>query len=496
MLCKMLRNSSRRIAVITAAVSLMTLAAAAPSGAYSDGDEVIQPPTTGKYAYGVYGPNDAARFPEIGPIYTNTGDPKFGGNVRRITNEFPNPSKSQIYSKNGFWSADGKLMFHLTTSETPTVINTATGASVAVPGDYKGFDGSFAPDDAPGGPYHWYHFLGSKLMQYEITIATTDGSLSLVSATPTPVKDFKEFGARMLGGLGGSVDWIDNSGQSMVLNLNGKVRVWNKKTGNLYSGSVGAGGADWIGMSPDGKYVVTSTDRGFYSYAITHKADGTGTLSTKGILFWTLCGGHGDLVTATDDKTYMLAFDCYGDGTAPYDKPAIYAVNVAPATSVSGRTESSRTAQRIPNKRLFEVAWGDDGHFSGVSRGVLRNWAFISIESGVETMDINGDWDSFGRPVGDWWNRPYMQEIVMVNVVTCQVLRVAHHRSRSVSDTYYYQPRVSASWGHDPLLNATDGAMAAWASNFGVANAAGYADIYAIDVAPTDVPVETNRCLS
>lgn len=54
-------------------------------------------------------------------------------------------------------------------------------------------------------------------------------------------------------------------------------------------------------------------------------------------------------------------------------------------------------------------------------------------------------------------------------------------------------PRVSASWGND------GGATAAWASNFGQLKKnkqdrltkqpyAGYADIYAIDVASGDVP--------
>ena len=78
----------------------------------------------------------------------------------------------------------------------------------------------------------------------------------------------------------------------------------------------------------------------------------------------------------------------------------------------------------------------------------------------------------------------------MVNVVTCQVVRQAHHRSRSVDALYYYQPRVSATW---------DGATAAWASNFGQLKKnkqgaltkqpyAGYADIYAVDIGVEDVP--------
>jgi hypothetical protein len=79
-----------------------------------------------------------------------------------------------------------------------------------------------------------------------------------------------------------------------------------------------------------------------------------------------------------------------------------------------------------------------------------------------------------------WWNRPYMQEIVMANVVTGEVRRLAHHRSRSVEAYYRAQPRLSVSW---------DGSRVMWASNFGAdthfgdyASGEGYSDIYALDV--------------
>jgi hypothetical protein len=496
----MLSNISRtasRIAAAAATVSLITLSAAGPSGAYTEGDtSVRKPSTTGTYTYGVFGPNEAT-FPQIGGTYV---DPVFGSTVRRITNDFPKASRSDIYSKNGFWSADGRLMYHHSTTETQTIVHTRTGASVVVPGDYKGFDGSFAPNDAPGGPYTWYHFLDNRLMKYTISMAP-DGK-SLAVGDPTLVKNF----GATVGGLGGSVDWIDNSGQYMVLNIGGIVKVWDGVA--LYSGApqvdanevVARGG--WIGMSPDGKYVVISTDDGsgtggssqYISYAIEH----TGRAVRAGKLFWTLCGGHGDLVSAADGQTYLVTFDCYGSAFAEHEGmlPAIYAVDVNPPAAVwpghdpaSPVDEDGRNAQRGANRKLFEVAWGDDGHFSGVSKGALRDWAFVSIESGDDT---------FGRAVApakrnpDWWTRPYMQEIVMVNVVSGRVLRVAHHRSRSVFDSYFYQPRVSATWGD------CAGVSAGWASNFGQLQKnkqgrlstrpyADYADIYAVDVAAAHV---------
>jgi hypothetical protein len=96
-----------------------------------------------------------------------------------------------------------------------------------------------------------------------------------------------------------------------------------------------------------------------------------------------------------------------------------------------------------------------------VSRGPLQDWAFGSIESGD---------DAFGSSVTTW--RAFKQEIVMVNVLSGEVRRLAHHRSRSVFSNYYYQPRVSASW---------DGGFVAWASNMGL-DQSGYADIYSIRV--------------
>jgi hypothetical protein len=498
MLCNLLRTWSRRMAVVTAVVSLVTMVSATPSAA--ENDTSVRVPEAD---YGVFRPG-VRHFPAAGDTYN---DPVFGTTVRRITDEYGDggtsarSSRSDIYSKNGFWSADGKLMYHMTPSEEKTIINTKTGASVAVPGelgaDYKGFDASFAPDDV-GQRYTWYYLTGSTLMKYSISIDRHGAPFLTSDGGPNPalVKDFKDVRARALGRLGGSVDWIDNTGHHMVLNLDGKVRVWNNHTQKLYSGSVAAAGADWIGISPDGKYVVTATDKGFYSYAVDH---GTGTLSTKGILFWTLCGGHGDLVSASDGQSYAVTFDCYGAGspTDGFDKPAVYAVNVAPRTSVSGRTETSRNLQRRDpaNKRLFQLEWqkSGDGHMAGVSKGPLRDWVFVSLEASTVTGTlVDGttyeEGDILDTPVDtNWWNRPYIQEIVMANVVTREVRRLAHHRSRSIDNTYFYQPRVSAGWG------SCDGpATVAWASNFGreaawdaETGSYNYADIYAIDVAAT-----------
>jgi hypothetical protein len=406
------------------AAALLT-AIVTPAAAYVTDSATHAPPATGAYAYystfGSFGP-DQAGFPGVGQTYV---DPVFGSTVRRLTNDLGRPSGSDIYGKNGFFNSDGTLMFH-NAGTSKTIVNTTTGALVRsnVPGN---FDGSFAPDD----PDTWYYFSGASLRKYSVATGTT----SLV----------KTFSAT-LGALGGSVDWIDSTGRYMVLNIGGSARVWDKQADVLYAGNVpGDVGSGWAGISPDGKYLVIATDDK-RSYAINHS---TRAVNTTGVMFWSLCGGHGDLVSATDGKTYFVTFECY-------EEPGIYAVDIS-----LSQTTANRQKQRDDNRLLFATQWTDDGHMAAAARGMFQDWAYISVESND---------DSFTGGVSGW--RPYKQEIVMANVLTGELRRLAHHRSRGIGASYYYQPRVSVSW---------DGTRVAWASNFGY-NGQDYGDIYAVEL--------------
>ncbi len=410
-------------AVLSALVAAVLMPATA--WAYLTDAASHPPPTSGAYAYystfGSFGP-DRAGFPGAGQTYV---DPVFGSTVRRLTNDMGRESSSDIYGRNGYWSSDGTLMFH-NAGSSKTIVNTTTGAVVRsnVPGNY---DGSFAPDD----PDTWYYFSGSSLRKYSVATGTT----SLV----------KTFSAT-LGALGGSVDWIDRTGRYMVLNIGGSAQVWDKQADVLYTGAVpGNAGDGWVGISPDAKYIVSSIDQK-RSYVINHA---TRTVNTTGVIFWTLCGGHGDLVSATDGKTYFVTFECY-------EEPGVYAVDIT-----LPQTASNRQKQRDDNRLLFATEWADDGHMAAGARGMFQDWAFISVESND---------DPFTGGVSGW--RPYKQEIVMANVVTGELRRLAHHRSRGIGASYYYQPRLSASW---------DGTRVAWASNFGH-DATNYGDIYAVEL--------------
>ena len=405
----------------------------AVAAGYVTDTAVHAPPGSGTYAYyatsGVFGP-DQSGFPRQGESFV---DPVFGSTIKRLTNEMGQASNSEIYSKNGYFNANGTLVHHRSPSG-HNIIDTRTGQVVRASVAFN-YDSSFAPDD----PDAWYHFAFGDTTLYKYSVS---------SGNRTAVKTFP--GA--LASLGGSVDWIDRTGRYMVLNIGGATRVYDKASDTLYSGSIpgsyGSGGG-WMGISPDGNYVITSTPpTSSHSWKIDHV---TKSVSTTPVLFWTLCGGHGDVMSGSNGKTYFVTFDCNSSGS-------IYAADVTLPQS------PSNVAQQLSqNRKLVQLAsWSDvDGHFSRVSKGALQDWVFASIESAD---------DGFGSSTSGW--RPFKQEILMMNALTGEVRRLAHHRSRECSN-YYAQPRVSSTW---------DGSVVAWTSNFGYSGS-GYADLFALNVA-------------
>lgn len=433
----------KRIVAGALAVSLVGVSGPSPRPAVADGymtdGAVHAPPSSGTYAYyatyGTFGP-DQSGFPRAGEGFV---DPVFGSTIKRLTNEMGQHSESEIYSKNGYFNANGTLVHHRAPGS-HNIISTSTGQVVRAAVAFN-YDSSFAPDD----PDAWYYFAFGDTTLYKYSVAT--GNRTVVKTFP---------GA--LASLGGSVDWIDRSGRYMVVNIGGATRVYDKQSDTLYAGSIpstyGSGGG-WRGISPDGNYVITSTPSvSSHSWKIDHASK---SVSTTPVLFWTLCGGHGDVVSATNGKTYYVTFDCNSTGS-------IYAVDVSLPQSASNVTQ-----QLSQNRKLIQLSsWSDvDGHFSRVSKGTLQDWVYGSVESGD---------DGFSSTTSSW--RAYKQEIVMMNVLTGEVRRLAHHRSRGLSSSYYAQPRVSSTW---------DGSVVVWTSNFGYSST-GYADLYAVNVAGGTTP--------
>jgi hypothetical protein len=434
-----------RVLVSTLLLGLLNPIAPAPRSAGAAGSITDaashHPPASGPYAYfatyGTFSPSQAG-FPAVGGTFV---DPVFGSTIRRLTNELDQFSDSENYGKNGFINADATLMHHRAPSG-HNIIDTTTGQVVRANVPFN-MDSSFAPDDPD--VFYWFNSGNPTLNKYSVSTGTS-----------TVVKTF----AASLGPVGGSVDWIDGSGRYMVLMLGGAIRVYDVTSDILYSGSIPASYAasgGWVGISPDGNYVIAATDPPqFHSFTIDHDAK---SVSTSAVLFWTLCGDHADIVSSSNGKTYLVAFECHSEA-------AIYAVDVSVPQSAANVAK-----QRADNKRIIKLAsWKDTvGHFSGVSKGALKDWFFFAIESGDDT---------FTAPVVCW--RPYMQELIMANVLTGEVRRLAHHRSRSTRTSYFYTPRPSASW---------DGSLVTWVSNFGH-SAHLYADLYAITI-DSDTPEPT-----
>jgi cell division septation protein DedD len=330
--------------------------------------------------------------------------------------------------------------YHYLGPSTHDIIDATTGVAVRtnVPGNA---DGSFDPVD----PDIWYYFSGSSLRKYSIN-----------SGTNSLVKTF----SGTLGDLGGSTDWLDRTGRYAVLKIGTTYRVWDKTTDTLYAGSISENlGSGWIGISPDANYVITRADGPTAkSYPINHA---TQSVSTSGTLFWTLCGDHSDIASASNGKTYMLAFNCNDD-------PAIYAVDVT-----LPQTAGNVAKQKSDNRRIFGLTCNDDGHFSCASKETYQDWCFVDTEIGSGT--------------GSWY--AYKDEIIGVNMVTGEIRKYAHHRSQGslVGTLYYSEPRVNVNW---------DGTKLAYSSNYGTAGGGslGSGDVYVVELGgagPTPTPTPT-----
>ena len=430
----------------TSSTSSSTSSSSSSSGASSSGvgpiayaltnqDSAAHAPPSGvtaaQYDYNRFTPN-AANFPAVGGYYV---DPVFGAPIRRLTNVMGNVNGDQIYAHH--WAnADGTLAF----TQTPdlNIVSVATGARVylAQPAGTCDLCNSELHWDALD-PDKYYYFSGANLMRRNLAAQTS----TLMKTFPAALEN-----------LGGSLNIQSGDGRYFVVQYGGTAKVWDSQSDAIYAGPVTPADPEgWVSITPSANYVVTAAGPNWehYAYRIDH---GARSVAATPIMFWNQCGDHGDLLSASDGKDYLITFNCYS-GT-----PGVYRVDLT-------KDESARTPeqQRADNQLLLATTWNDDGHFSAVSRGALRDWVFVDTENGHDGFD--------GSTAG--WT-PYMQEVVAIDVLTLQVRRLAHHRSRGTDiqgDGYYDQPRVSCSW---------DGSVVLWTSNFNIGSPTGYADMYAL----------------
>ena len=402
---------------------------------------IYPPPVGGTYDYNTFKPG-AAGFPALGGTYV---DPVFGSTIRRITNIGAKVGDDDSYSHN--WSnANGTYLFY-TGDAMPalSILNTTTGA-LAYSGQPFGtsrYEINWHPTD----PNKYFYLSGSNLMERNLTTQT--------SAT---LRTFP--GALQL--MGGSLNWVDRTGDLFVVMYGGTAKVWKRSTNSLYTGSVTPlNGGGWVSITPDGNYLVTAAGPSappnieHHSYQINHATTSIGGTPTQ---FWGLCGDHGVLVSATNGKNYFITFDCN-------DKPGLYRVDIT--LNQAGKTYAQ---QQAANQKLVTLSFGpptntNDGHLTSVQVCPNANWVFFDSES-FSTDGFNGS-------TSNWV--AYKSEIMVMNVLTLEVRRLAHHRSRGInapSVGYYTQPRISVSG---------DGSVVSWASNMNISSPVGYADIYGIN---------------
>lgn len=415
------------------------------------------PPATGQYTYNSF-------IPAL-PPNSSYVDPVFGSTVNRLTGD---GSHDDIYARNMWWNADGTLYLHRSQSggtDRWQVINATTGAIEYdnIPFGYFAADGGFDPVN----PNVLYYLIADDGTGHgEIIRVTLEGSDQWTADTyftaPAPIES-----------LGGTLNWMDANGQYMVVRYGPEPSVYVYKTSDLSapyanpldaSNYVDLGG--YIGITPDGQYLVgwnesSGTGVAGSGQGMSWRLDNVNdTIATSPTPFWSLCGDHGDFLSATDGNDYMITYDCD-------TQPGLWRVDIT--NNASGLDESQQ--QALPNNELLVAfqTWNDFGHISACAR---CDWAYFATEDLSDTF--NSGTDNGSGYITPW--HAFRQEIDAVNVVTGSLRRLAHNRSRYKSSSpydYYSFPRVSASWG---------GNYVGFASNFNQvdANGAPIVDIYDI----------------
>src|SRR5712691_11799143 len=121
-------STSRRLGP-PLALAAVVAAASLPAHADLTDGLIHAPPSSGPYPYsppGTWLPGQPG-FPALRETYV---DPIFGSTIRRITDEFPAQSASNIYAANGWWNADG-TRFAQDTQTNRVLVDPSTGSIVA-----------------------------------------------------------------------------------------------------------------------------------------------------------------------------------------------------------------------------------------------------------------------------------------------------------------------------------------------------------------------------
>jgi List-Bact-rpt repeat protein len=429
----------------------MASAALSGSGSYP-------PPSSGAFAYNNFVPPLT-----VGASYV---DPVFGETVKRLTTDH---GRNDLYARNMWWNADETRYLHRTggvagKADRWDVIDVATGVvtHTGIPFGTFAADGGFDPAD-PNALYYLVSDRGDGRGEIRQITLKSGGTWTETVYFTAPAR---------IADLGGTLNWLDASGRYMLVRYGAEPSIHAYDRQNLGAGpyanpidatnSIERGG--YMGLTPDGRFVVGYDDRpvgfGGMGQGVSWKIDHTNrTIAAAPTIFWSLCGDHGSFLSASDGRNYMIVNDCYS-------QPGLWRVDIT--NNADGLNENQQLA--LPNNAriLGFTTWNDFGHVSTVARGAFRDWVFLASEDVKDTFN-SGTADAYGN-ITPW--HPYRQEIIAINVITGEIRRLAHHRSRSVATDYYSFPRVSTSWG---------GAVVGFASNFNQpGSGTPIVDVYAI----------------
>jgi hypothetical protein len=434
------------------------------------GAAVYAPPATGAFAYNRF-------IPVLTPGVSYV-DPVFGETVRRLTTDH---GHDDLYARNMWWSADETRYLHRPNSVSGKadrwdVIDVATGAvtHTGIPFGTFAADGGFDPVD-PNVLFYLVQNRGDGHGEIHQVTLNAGGTWTDTVYFTAPAQ---------LGELGGTLNWLDASGRYLLVRYGAEPSVHLYDRQNLgagpYANPIDASNTinrnGYIGITPDGTFLVGYDDRpvgyGGMGQGVSWRLDHTNrSIAAAPTIFWSLCGDHGSFLSASDGRNYMVVNDCYSQA-------GLWRVDIT--NNAAGLNEIQQ--QTLPNNTLLlgYATWSDFGHMSTAARGPLRDWAFLSTEDGADTFN-SGTADGSGN-ITPW--HAYRQEIIAINVLTGEIRRLAHHRSRSINADYYSQPRLSVSWR---------GSVVGFASNFNQsAGGTPVSDIYAIAfVSSTDTTPPT-----
>jgi hypothetical protein len=377
------------------------------------------PPSGGAYDYNTFTPGSGG-FPTNGQSYL---DPIFGGvnpqgsTVQKFRAQTGTNPGQDIYGHHWI-NADGSYFFWSDASLGRCVCKVSDGSVVRSGVSWTSTTGDVSWH--PTNPDKYFYFNGSDIRVYTVS----SGTSTTVNPIPFP---------SALQSCGGSLDFVDATGTKFSIQYGGAGHVYDSTSNTTYTGATaGAPGTGYWCMAANANYAFLVTGGSFLAFPL----DNVNHIVGASFPFWTDSGDHAGFASASDGSVRMARAENVTDGQ-------LYIIKVKDQT---GKTLAQIKAD--PDNYIgISWLWIYDQHISGVGRGTFQDWIFLNTEWPTDVFNYN--------PATAW--HPYAQEIMAINVLTKEVRRFAHHRSRSIGAAYDYQPHVSCAW---------DGSAIMWNSNF------------------------------